>query len=182
MGSRLSRRGLHHRPARRLAPAVPARGGRAGLRVLLAAVGRARSDPAAALLRHYAGRLAWPLTVREITVPRGLPPDRLRAREAEKLLAAVPEGAVIVALDEGGTALSSEAFARRLKRWCDGGARDLAILVGGAHGLDEAVRKRADLVLSLGPMTWPHLLVRALIAEQLYRAETILAGHPYHRG
>jgi 23S rRNA (pseudouridine1915-N3)-methyltransferase len=151
------------------------------MRVLLAAVGRARSDPAKALFDHYAARLTWPLAVREITVRGGLPAPQLKAREAEKLLAAVPEGAVIVALDEGGTALTSEAFARRLEEWRDRGAKDLAILIGGSHGLDATVRERADLVLSLGPMTWPHLLARALLAEQLYRAQTILAGHPYHR-
>jgi 23S rRNA (pseudouridine1915-N3)-methyltransferase len=96
-------------------------------------------------------------------------------------LAAVPKGAVKVALDSQGVALSSEALADRLRAWRDGGASDLAFLIGGAGGLDPAVREAADLVLSLGPMTWPHILVRALLAEQLYRAQTILAGHPYHR-
>lgn len=151
------------------------------MRVVLAAVGRARPGPVTALFHHYAARLAWPLALREVTVRRTLPPDQLRAREAEKLLAAVPEGAAVIALDEGGEALSSEAFARRLAAWRDRGIRDLAVLIGGAHGLDPRVRERADLVLSLGPMTWPHLLVRALVAEQLYRAQTILRGHPYHR-
>ncbi len=151
------------------------------MRIWLAAVGRARSDPVGALFDHYAARLSWPLTVREVSLSRSLAPERLRAAEGERLLAAVPKGAVKVALDSQGVALSSEALADRLRAWRDGGASDLAFLIGGAGGLDPAVREAADLVLSLGPMTWPHILVRALLAEQLYRAQTILAGHPYHR-
>lgn len=150
-------------------------------RVLLAAVGRARESPTRALFDDYAARLPYRLTVREVTLRGAVAPDQARRREGEALLAAVPEGAVIVALDEGGEALSSEALARRLGAWREGGVRDIAFLIGGADGLDRGVLARAGLVLSLGPMTWPHLLVRALVAEQLYRAETILAGHPYHR-
>jgi 23S rRNA (pseudouridine1915-N3)-methyltransferase len=89
---------------------------------------------------------------------------------------------VAVALDGHGTALGSEGFAARLAAWRDGGAGDLAFLIGGADGLSEAVRKRAQMVLSLGPMTWPHFLARGMLLEQLYRAQQILAGHPYHRG
>ncbi len=152
-----------------------------GVRVLVAAIGRAKTDPAGAVFDHYAARLAFPLKVREVTLRRPVPPDRLKAREGELLLAAVPEGAVKVALDERGVALSSEAFARQMAAWRDRGVKDVAFLIGGAEGLDAAVRETADLVLSLGPMTWPHILVRALLAEQLYRAQTILAGHPYHR-
>lgn len=151
------------------------------MRIWLAAVGRAGSDPAGALFDHYAARLKWPLTVREVSLGRRLPPERLRAAEGERLLAAVPKGAVTVALDARGAALTSEALAERLGAWRDGGVSDVAFLIGGAGGLDPAVREAADLVLSLGPMTWPHILVRALLAEQLYRAQTILAGHPYHR-
>jgi 23S rRNA (pseudouridine1915-N3)-methyltransferase len=99
-------------------------------------------------------------------------------------MAALPAkagGLVVVALDERGKALASEAFARRIAGWRDGGAQDLAFLIGGADGHAPAVRERADFLLSLGPMTWPHLMVRAMLAEQLYRAQQILAGHPYHR-
>ncbi|MBM3557255.1 MAG: 23S rRNA (pseudouridine(1915)-N(3))-methyltransferase RlmH, partial [Alphaproteobacteria bacterium] len=81
-----------------------------------------------------------------------------------------------------GKMLSTEAVADRLRSWRDGGIKDLAFVLGGADGLSEAVRERATLLLSLGPMTWPHLLARAMLAEQLYRASAILAGHPYHRG
>jgi 23S rRNA (pseudouridine1915-N3)-methyltransferase len=87
----------------------------------------------------------------------------------------------VIALDEKGKTLTSEAFARHIARWRDGGVQDLAFVIGGAEGLDKQVTKHADTVLSLGPMTWPHLLARVLLAEQLYRAYAILTGHPYHR-
>jgi len=103
------------------------------------------------------------------------------AREADLLLNALPKGAAVVALDERGKSLSSIDFAHRIAAWRDDGMGDIAFLIGGADGLDESVRRRADLVLSLGPMTWPHLMVRAMLAEQLYRTQQILAGHPYHR-
>jgi 23S rRNA (pseudouridine1915-N3)-methyltransferase len=151
------------------------------MRITLAAVGRAKAGPARELYEFYAGRLAWPLTLKEVEERRTLPPVALKAREAELLLAALPRGARLVALDETGRNLTSSQFAERIDRWRDEGAQDLAIAIGGAEGLAETVREQADLVLALGTMTWPHLLVRGMIAEQLYRAQTILAGHPYHR-
>jgi 23S rRNA (pseudouridine1915-N3)-methyltransferase len=145
------------------------------------AVGRLKPGPHAALARHYAERITWPLTIREVEEKRPLPPAALKVREAELLLAAVPKGAVLVALDARGKALASEAFAAQLARWREGGA-DIAFVIGGAEGLADELRQQAALVLSLGPMTWPHLLVRGMLLEQLYRAQQILAGHPYHRG
>ncbi|HLF58958.1 MAG TPA: 23S rRNA (pseudouridine(1915)-N(3))-methyltransferase RlmH [Alphaproteobacteria bacterium] len=152
------------------------------MRLWLAAVGRAGSDPARALFDHYSGRLSPPLTLREVVPRKNVAPERLAEEEGRLLLAAVPGGAVIVALDEKGKALSSQAFAGRMGAWRDDGVKDLAFLIGGADGLAAKVRHKAALTLSMGPMTWPHLLARAMLAEQLYRAQTILAGHPYHRG
>ena len=154
------------------------------MRILIAAVGRGRAGPEQALFEAYRQRITWPLMLKEVEERRPLPPARLMAREGELLMAALPAksgGLVVVALDERGKALASEAFARRIAAWRDGGAQDLAFLIGGADGHDPAVRERADFLLSLGPMTWPHLMVRAMLAEQLYRAQQILAGHPYHR-
>ena len=111
----------------------------------------------------------------------GAATDAVR-HEGELLLKAVPEGALVVALDAAGKTLTSAAFAKRLGAWRDGGVKDVAFLIGGADGLDGAVTGAADEVLSLGAMTWPHLLARAMLAEQIYRAQCILAGHPYHRG
>ena len=102
--------------------------------------------------------------------------------EGELLLKAVPDGALVVALDPAGKKFTSAAFAKRLGAWRDGGVKDIAFLIGGADGLDRAVTDGADEVLSLGAMTWPHLLARAMLAEQIYRAQCILSGHPYHRG
>lgn len=151
------------------------------MRIVLVAVGRGRSGVERDLYDHYAARLTWPLSLKEVEPKGTLPPARLKAREAELLLAVVPNGAKLVALDERGEALASEAFAKRLGAWRDEGVAATAFLIGGADGLDETLKARADLRLSLGRVTWPHLLVRGLLAEQLYRAQQILAGHPYHR-
>ncbi|WP_448189432.1 23S rRNA (pseudouridine(1915)-N(3))-methyltransferase RlmH [Azospirillum sp. sgz301742] len=151
------------------------------MRLWLAAVGRARGGPARDLYDEYAGRLNWPLTLREVEVKKRLTSDELKRQEAELLLAAIPQGATIVALDERGTALSSAAFAQRVGGWRDSGVGDLAFLIGGADGHGEEVRRRASFLLAFGPATWPHMMVRGMLAEQLYRAQQILAGHPYHR-
>ncbi len=117
----------------------------------------------------------------ELEEKRKLPPAQLKAREAELIAAALPPGALLVALDERGQQWSSRELAERLAAWRDRGAAALAFAIGGANGLGPAIIERADAVVSLGAMTWPHLMVRSLLLEQLYRAQQILAGHPYHR-
>ena len=151
------------------------------MRITIAAVGKLKPGPHRDLAAHYAGRLRWPLTIREVEERRKLSPAETKAREAALLLDALPKGAQLVALDERGTALTSADFAKRLARWRDSGTSDLAFVIGGADGLDETIRRQAAFVLSLGPATWPHFLARGMLLEQLYRAETLLAGHPYHR-
>lgn len=151
------------------------------MRIVIAAVGRGGSDPGQVVYDHYAHRITFPLALKEVAVKRQMSGPTLQRAEAELLLRAVPEGAVLVALDESGRLLSSPDFARRIGDWRDQGVRDLAFAIGGADGLDASVLAAAKLVLSLGPMVWPHFLVRGMLAEQLYRAQTILAGHPYHR-
>ena len=151
------------------------------MRCHLIAVGRAKPGPARNLFAEYAKRLVPPLALIEVEEKRPLAAKELKAREAELLLAQIPKGATVVVLDETGLALSSQDFALRLGSWRDRSVADLALLIGGADGHGEAVKARADLTLSLGRLTWPHMLVRALVAEQLYRAQQILVGHPYHR-
>ena len=151
------------------------------MRIAVIAVGRLKSGPESALARQYLDRLVWPVAVREVEERKKLPPDALRKREAELLLAACAKGAVVVALDEKGSCLSSRDFAEKLGRWRDDGVAEIDFVIGGADGLDAAVLDQASLVLSLGPMTWPHQLARGLLLEQLYRGQQILAGHPYHR-
>jgi 23S rRNA (pseudouridine1915-N3)-methyltransferase len=151
------------------------------VRIVIAAVGRDRGSPLRALFDDYAGRLCWPVELKEIVVRHAGAPAALKAREADALLAAVPEDAWLVALDERGELMTSEALAARLRTLRDDGTKVVAFVIGGAGGLDDKVHRTARLVLSLGAMTWPHLLVRVMLSEQLYRAASIIAGHPYHR-
>jgi 23S rRNA (pseudouridine1915-N3)-methyltransferase len=122
-----------------------------------------------------------PVTIVELEVRERLPAAALRVREAALILAAVPARARLIALDERGAMWSSRGLAERLEAWRHQGVAQIAFAIGGADGLAAEVRDRAEATLSLGPMTWPHLLVRSLLLEQLYRAQQILAGHPYHR-
>jgi 23S rRNA (pseudouridine1915-N3)-methyltransferase len=103
------------------------------------------------------------------------------AAEAELLARAVPSGAVLVTLDERGKLLTSPEFATQLARWRDAGRQDVAFVIGGADGIDPSLRAKADFSISFGQMVWPHMLVRVMLAEQLYRAANILSGGPYHR-
>jgi 23S rRNA (pseudouridine1915-N3)-methyltransferase len=146
-------------------------------RVVLLAVGKLKPGPERALWEHYAARLRPPPELVEIAEARGSPAE-IRRREGAALLAALPAQAVAVALDLGGAAPTSEGFSGLLERWA---GRPVAFLIGGAEGLDASVQARAEHRLSLGPLTWPHFLVRGLLAEQLYRAQAIRQGHPYHR-
>lgn len=151
------------------------------MRLHVAAVGKAKPGPELDLYRQYVRRLPVPPVLHEVEEKRPLAPPERKGREAGLLLAAIPSGAVVVALDERGSELGSEAFAARFGQWRDDGTADLAFLIGGADGHGDAVRARAGLLLSFGRMTWPHMLVRALLAEQLWRVHAILAHHPYHR-
>ena len=145
----------------------------------LIAVGRMREGPEAELVQRYAARLRPSLTITETPEARGGVAE-IKRREAAALLAALPDKAFAVALDMAGEMHDSETFAALLERWL-GSSRPLCFLIGGAEGLDASVLARADYVLSLGRLTWPHLLVRVMIAEQLFRARSIASGHPYHR-
>ncbi len=152
------------------------------MRVEILAVGRARAGPERELYDSYIKRIRWTVELREVEEKRPLPPAELKAREAELLLAALPGDAVVVALDGAGKDMSSEAFARTLGQWRDDGRGRVAFVIGGAEGLAPEIRDRADMLLAFGRQTWPHMLVRAMLAEQIYRAQQILARHPYHRG
>ena len=156
------------------------------MRVHILAVGRMRADyPERALLEDYQmrfNRTGKPLALGpmfEVEVE-----DKKNvgmAAEGELLSRAVPAGAFLVTLDERGKLLSSPEFAAKLAQWRDGGRQDVAFVIGGADGIDQNLRARADFSLSFGAMVWPHMLVRVMLAEQLYRAATILGGGPYHR-
>ncbi len=152
------------------------------MKLTIAAIGRSGRGPERDLYEHYAGRIRWPLALRELEEKRKLPAAEMIKREGELLLDAAPAKATLVALDRRGRTLDSEAFAERLRRWRDDSVSDVAFLIGGADGHGDALLAQASLVVSFGAMTWPHLLARAMLAEQIYRAQQLLAGHPYHRG
>ena len=150
------------------------------MRVTICAVGRLKSGPERDLVDKFAKRITWPFDIREVEERKKLPDAERRAREGELLAGACPDGAVRVALDERGKSLTSAEIAEKIGEWRDSG-RDIAFLIGGADGLAPDIRESADIVLSFGAQTWPHMLARALLVEQIYRAQEILAGHPYHR-
>jgi 23S rRNA (pseudouridine1915-N3)-methyltransferase len=130
--------------------------------------GRIGRGPEAELVERYLKRVSWPTRISELPESGGKPP-------------ADAENSVTVLLDEKGEQLGSVAFARKLEGWRDAGKREARFLLGGADGFDEEARAGADLLLAFGRATWPHLLARAMLAEQLWRATSILANHPYHR-
>lgn len=154
------------------------------MRMVIAAVGRLRQGPEAALLADYLDRHAKagralglpPVTVTEVEDKRG----GGMAAEAPLLARAIPDGAALVVLDERGQMLDSPEFSRKIAAWRDQ-ARDIAFVIGGADGINPGLRDRADLAISFGRMVWPHMLARVMLAEQIYRATTILSGSPYHR-
>ena len=133
----------------------------------IVARGKIGRSPEADLVDRYVKRIPWPTRLTELP-ERGKLPD-------------LPPNSIQIVLDERGNALTSAELAKTIERWRDGGKREARFLIGAADGHDEEQRRGADLLLSFGSATWPHLLVRAMLAEQLFRATSILANHPYHR-
>jgi 23S rRNA (pseudouridine1915-N3)-methyltransferase len=134
----------------------------------IVARGKIGRSPEAELVERYVKRIAWPMKVTELADRGGQ-------------AAPLPSNSISVLLDERGSALSSMELARKLESWRDGGKREARFVIGAADGHDEEERSKADMLLSFGAATWPHLLARAMLAEQLFRATSILANHPYHR-
>jgi 23S rRNA (pseudouridine1915-N3)-methyltransferase len=134
----------------------------------IVARGRIGRGPEAELVDRYFKRISWPTRITELPESGGKPP-------------APPDGSVTILLDEKGEQLGSVAFARKLEQWRDAGMREARFLIGGADGFDDSARAGADLLIGFGKATWPHLLARAMLAEQLWRAASIIANHPYHR-
>ena len=138
------------------------------MRLHIIARGKIARSPEAELVDRYMKRIAWPVRLTELPDSGGsIPAAQTPARE--------------ILLDERGQQMSSGDFAALLSKWRDTGVREARFLIGAADGHGDAARRDADLLLGFGPMTWPHLMVRAMLAEQLWRATSIVAGHPYHR-
>jgi 23S rRNA (pseudouridine1915-N3)-methyltransferase len=138
------------------------------MKLHIVARGKIGRGPEAELVERYAKRIVWPFAISELPDSGGKPPP-------------IGPNTRIVALEEGGEAIGSVELARLLEGWRDQGVREARFLIGAADGLSRAERTSADWAISFGKLTWPHLLVRAMLAEQLYRATSIIAGHPYHR-
>ncbi|TAK46909.1 MAG: 23S rRNA (pseudouridine(1915)-N(3))-methyltransferase RlmH [Xanthobacteraceae bacterium] len=159
------------------------------MRIAVIAVGRLKQGPERDLVERYhqradaAGRRLGlrGLDIHELAESRAREPATRMAEEAAAIAALIPERAIIVGLDERGKNLDSAALARQIAAWRDGGAPDLVFVIGGADGLSPELRRKAQLVLAFGAATWPHQMARIMLMEQIYRATTILSGHPYHR-
>lgn len=133
------------------------------------------------LYHHYARRVRWPIAMIEVEARKALADQARQNEEEQLLLRHWPNGDKVIVLDERGDTPTSPALAQDIGAWRDQGVQGITWVIGGANGLTNPVRQKADRLLALGKLTWPHMLVRGLIAEQIYRCQQILAGHPYHR-
>jgi len=151
------------------------------MNITILAVGRMKKGPEKNLWDFYARRLRWSLILKEVEVKNSFGAEQIKRKEADLLLSKVPKGAFLITMDQKGLALSSVDFANNILDWQDSGINDLAIAIGGSEGLDNVILDKANLSISMGSMTWPHMLARVMLLEQVYRAQCILNGHPYHK-
>ena len=151
------------------------------MRILIIAVGRDRKGPTADLVADYQKRCPWRIDMIDIPPKQQGPSSQRLAEEAKKIRQAIPNDAALILLDERGQDLASRSLAKHIEGFRDAGSQSLCFAIGSADGLDPSLSEQADLRLAFGRATWPHRLVRVMLIEQLYRASTILSGHPYHR-
>lgn len=148
------------------------------MKISIIAVGKQKQSPSMDMCKEYLKRMKWKLSIKEIDSPKNSTKDR----EAELILKEIPKSSFVVALDERGESYSSQDFAQKLSEWQNiAPNNEIFFLIGGADGFNFIVRERANFLLSFGKQTWPHMLVRVMLLEQLYRAQQISEGHPYHR-
>lgn len=146
------------------------------MKIRIIAVGKLKASPQLDLCHEYIKRMNWTVKLVEVDAPKA----STSAQEAPLILKHIPEKAVVVALDERGETFTSPEFAVKIAKWGEA-APEIVFLIGGADGFDNTVRSRAKYLLGFGKQTWPHMLVRVMLLEQIYRAQQISAGHPYHR-
>lgn len=144
------------------------------MNITIIAAGQAKSGPLFQIWSDYSKRLRWKLTLHEIDA-------RKSKNTEEKILEKYKEGVPLIVMDERGKELSSVDFSKRLQKIQLQGQNEVQFIIGAAEGLSDDIRKKADYVISFGKQTWPHMLVRVMLLEQIYRAQQILAGHPYHK-
>lgn len=152
------------------------------MKITILSIGKFRNqDPSRELFLEYQKRLNWKVELKELELKGNIQGEALKIKEGELLLSKVPNNSKIIALDEKGKMFSSPEFATVIKNYGNQGSSDLTFIIGGADGLSNELKQKADLMLSLGKMTFPHLMIRSFLIEQIYRANTIINGHPYHR-
>ena len=152
------------------------------MQIVISAIGKLKKKtPEDELIQDYLKKTKWSVVIKEYEEKRALSVDQLKEAESSLLLDSVPSGSKIIALDENGKTPSSREFATLIGKWIDEGVPAISFLIGGAHGHAEKLKQKADYKLSFGRMTLPHMLARVVLAEQIYRAKTILDGHPYHK-
>ena len=149
------------------------------MKIIILAIGKARGVEAE-WAAEYQKRLGASVEVQEFSAAKSLPPDAAQKAEAQLLLKAIPEKSFVILLDERGKDMTSRDFAAKISGWQECG-KDLVFIIGGADGVTNEIKERADFTLGFGRLTWPHRLVRVMLLEQIYRAKQIIAGHPYHR-
>ncbi len=152
-----------------------------GMKVTIATIGKFKDSHEKALFASYIKRIPWKIELKEMESKKALSGNALKELEADLLLGSINKDAYIIALDEKGANLSSQEFTEVIKLCQDNGRSKLAFIIGGADGLAGSIKHKAHLTISFSKLTWPHLLVRVMLAEQLYRSYTIIQGHPYHR-
>ena len=151
------------------------------MKITVIAVGKLRVGPETMLVDHFAKRITWPFQILEVEEKKKRSVAKLKKSEANLLLKRCPSGSEIIALDQRGENISSMELATKFNNWQNTGSKEVCILIGRANGLDDIVRQRASFVISFGRLTWPHMLSRVMLTEQIYRAKQIIDGHPYHR-
>lgn len=152
------------------------------MQIIISAIGRLKKKtPEDELIQDYLKKTKWAVSIKEFEEKRNLTKDQLKEAESQLLLSSVPKGGKIIALDEKGKTPSSREFAELIGKWEDEGVSTISFLIGGANGHADDLKDVADYKLSFGRMTLPHMLARVVLVEQIYRAKTILDGHPYHK-
>lgn len=151
------------------------------MKIRIIAVGQLKDGPESDLLHKYIKRLQWKIDIQQVVVKKKLQGAELKQAEADLIFSCLPPHLPLIVLDERGKNLTSQQFADYLQKLPLMGHSEAAFCIGGAEGLCEKIRSRAQLIISFGSMTWPHMLIRTLLIEQLYRAQQIILGHPYHK-
>jgi 23S rRNA (pseudouridine1915-N3)-methyltransferase len=151
------------------------------MNIEIISIGKFRNSPQKEIFELYKKRCSWNIKLKELEVKSGSNPETIKEKEGDLILSSVPSSAKIILLDETGKNLSSKEFAGLIQNFRNNSVSNLAFIIGGADGTSIKVKQKADIILSLGKLTFPHMMVRSILSEQLYRAFSIINNHPYHR-